>query len=220
MIKAILSDLDNTLYEYDPCNKAGMEAMIKEASKILKWKEEFIAEEFIKARELIKNRIPNTASSHLRLLYIHKMLENITNKSNTELGIYLNDLFWQKYFQKMSLYDNLRTFFKSAKQENKIIAIVTNLTAEIQFKKIRRLGLANVIDYIITSEEIGAEKPDPKIFQLALEKVKCPPNECLFLGDDEESDRKGALEAGMHYIHVKNGNFEYVLFQKNSKEQH
>lgn len=213
MIKAILSDLDNTLYAYKPCDEAGMDAVVSEASKILKCEKDLINQEFLKARNQVKKQIPNTAAAHSRLLYFHKMLENITNKSNTELSVYLNDLFWQKYFQKMSLYDEMRMFFKSAKQENKTIAIVTNLTSDVQFKKIGRLGLANVIDYIITSEEAGAEKPDPKIFNLALEKVKCAPNECLFMGDDEESDRNGALNAGMNYLHTLDGKISYVLFQ-------
>ena len=49
--------------------------------------------------------------------------------------------------------------------------IGTNMTADYQFAKLERLGLMERVDFLVTSEEAGAEKPDPRLFALCAEKA-------------------------------------------------
>ena len=73
-------------------------------------------------------------------------------------------------------------------------AIVTDLTAQIQFRKIVYFGLDHYFDYIVTSEEVGFDKPHEDSFQFAREKMR-PKGDCIWMiGDNPVNDIKGARE--------------------------
>ena len=74
-------------------------------------------------------------------------------------------------------------------------AIVTDLTAQIQFRKMVYFGLDHYFDYIVTSEEAGCDKPDPAPFILDLEKMQLQPNEIRMIGDNPFNDIQGAKKA-------------------------
>jgi len=59
------------------------------------------------------------------------------------------------------------------------------------------LGLKEHLDLTVTSLEVGAAKPDPAIFRVALAKAGADPNEALHVGDQPSSDVEGALSAGI-----------------------
>lgn len=63
---------------------------------------------------------------------------------------------------------------------------------------LRRLGVADRFQTILTSAEASAEKPDPRIFLAVLERLSVPPGRALHIGD-EEADRAGALAAGLAF---------------------
>ena len=51
------------------------------------------------------------------------------------------------------------------------------------------LGIENLIDFSIYSQQLsGIKKPDPKIFQIASEKINCSPKQILHIGDSYEND--------------------------------
>lgn len=81
--------------------------------------------------------------------------------------------------------------------------LVTNGKTSIQYGKIDRLGIRNEFDVIIVSEEAGVKKPDRKIFEMALLKLRLPPEACIFVGDHPIKDIEGAARAGMETIWVK-----------------
>ena len=61
--------------------------------------------------------------------------------------------------------------------------MVTNQTTQAQYAKILRLGLADCFDVIVTSEDAGAEKPDPRIFRMVLLQLGLRPEQVLAEGD-------------------------------------
>ena len=69
--------------------------------------------------------------------------------------------------------------------------------APLARREIARLGVAERVDAIVLSGEVGAEKPDRRIFAEALERVGAAPEECVFVGDDPVADVRGAGELGM-----------------------
>ena len=60
-----------------------------------------------------------------------------------------------------------------------------------------RQGLADYFEQIIVSSEVGIEKPDERIFLLALEKAEISASECLYIGDNYYDDAIGAMKVGM-----------------------
>ena len=71
------------------------------------------------------------------------------------------------------------------------------MTAHIQFRKLERLGISGYIDYMTTSEEAGVEKPDIRIFNMALNKLGLPPEEVMYIGDSYRKDVLGAKNTGI-----------------------
>ena len=63
---------------------------------------------------------------------------------------------------------------------------------------ISRAGLAGVFETVVSSAEAGASKPDPRIFQVALERLGVTPGQALHVGD-QTADREGARAAGLRF---------------------
>jgi putative hydrolase of the HAD superfamily len=61
-------------------------------------------------------------------------------------------------------------------------------------------GLGELLDGTITSAEAGARKPDPAIFERALELAGCEPEDALHVGDTAEEDVAGARAAGIRSL--------------------
>lgn len=93
--------------------------------------------------------------------------------------------------------------------------VLTNGFAEVQQIKLKQSNLQKYFSNVFISEEIGHQKPDPKIFEAALRKTGARPEECLMIGDDHHGDVQGALDAGWNAIHfspdeVLVGNFRSI----------
>ena len=76
------------------------------------------------------------------------------------------------------------------------LGIVSNADGRVA-DDARRFGLAKYFDVIIDSQVVGVEKPNPKIFQLALDALGVPPEEALYAGDIYSIDMLGARSAGI-----------------------
>jgi putative hydrolase of the HAD superfamily len=63
-----------------------------------------------------------------------------------------------------------------------------------------RLGLAPLLDGVVTSAEIGARKPSPVVFERALALVRAQPGDAVHVGDSVEEDVRGARAAGIEPI--------------------
>lgn len=66
-------------------------------------------------------------------------------------------------------------------------------------KVLQGFDWAKHLDLVLISEEVGAEKPDPKIFRLAEQEAGLRSEECALIGDDPLSDRQGAEGAGWRW---------------------
>ncbi|MEK4110190.1 putative hydrolase of the HAD superfamily [Paenibacillus sp. DS2363] len=81
--------------------------------------------------------------------------------------------------------------------------LITNGQTDIQYGKIDQLGIREDYDHIIVSEEAGVKKPDPRIFQLALDHFGLRPEQCIYIGDHPVNDIEGAASVGMSTIWMK-----------------
>ena len=80
------------------------------------------------------------------------------------------------------------------------IGIGTDMTAYIQYKKLEAIGAEVYIDFMVTSEEAGVEKPHYHLFELCVEKAGVRAEECAFIGDNVKKDIEGAWESGLRGI--------------------
>jgi putative hydrolase of the HAD superfamily len=77
------------------------------------------------------------------------------------------------------------------------IGIVSNGQTDMQTAKIAHLGFDSLADVVLISETVGIKKPDPKIFQMALEMLECDAASTLFVGDHPVLDVAGGYAAGI-----------------------
>ncbi|MBO6620490.1 MAG: HAD-IA family hydrolase [Balneola sp.] len=76
------------------------------------------------------------------------------------------------------------------------VGIITNGFAETQWMKIKQFGFEEMVSQIVISEEIGAMKPHPKIFDYSTELVGIERSDILYVGDSLTSDVEGGKAAG------------------------
>ncbi len=80
------------------------------------------------------------------------------------------------------------------------LGLVTNGAPDLQRAKLRHSGLEGYFDVVLVSGEVGAGKPDPRIFHAALHLLGCLPEQALMVGDNTERDILGAESAGIRAI--------------------
>ena len=78
-----------------------------------------------------------------------------------------------------------------------VLAMVSNWDCALP-QHIDRLGLGHLFRTVVASAVVGAEKPDPRIFQVALAQLDVEPGRALHIGD-EPNDEQGAAAAGMRF---------------------
>jgi HAD superfamily hydrolase (TIGR01509 family) len=86
------------------------------------------------------------------------------------------------------------------------IGLVTNNTREEQEEKLEVIGLRRAIDFMLTSQEVRIHKPDPRIFQCALERGDTTPARSVMVGDSWDSDVVGASAAGIRAVWLNRKN--------------
>jgi FMN phosphatase YigB (HAD superfamily) len=86
---------------------------------------------------------------------------------------------------------------RSLRARGLAIAVVSNWDVSLH-EELDRLGIAPLVDLVVTSADAGVEKPDPGILLAALERLGVAPARALHIGDRDE-DEQAARAAGMHF---------------------
>jgi putative hydrolase of the HAD superfamily len=191
---AILFDTDNTLYAYEPAHEKAQQAVKKKVISRFSINSKTFDEAYSLARNQVKLRLKNTASSHSRLLYLQRMLEIMGLGSQVLLVLDFEQTYWRTFLSNAKLFDGVKELLDDIRLIGIPTAIVTDLTAQIQFRKMVYFGLDRYFDYIVTSEEAGFDKPHEAPFQIALEKLRPKGNLVWMIGDNPINDIGGARE--------------------------
>jgi putative hydrolase of the HAD superfamily len=89
------------------------------------------------------------------------------------------------------------------------VGILTNGFSETQKLKFKKFELHTSADHLVISEDVGALKPDPKVFEHATELAGVAPDEILYVGDSFSSDIKGGAACGWNTAwYTQNGESE------------
>jgi len=108
------------------------------------------------------------------------------------------------------LFDDVMPTLKTLKEHKLILGLVTNLSKEID-SICQKLGLAPYLDFSVNSEEAGADKPEPAIFLLALERAGITAPEAIHVGDQYKLDVLGARGAGISPVLIdRSGNYPEI----------
>ncbi|MFC4543232.1 HAD family hydrolase [Halosolutus amylolyticus] len=199
--KAVLFDLDDTLYPYPPCKEAGIDAARETARELgYEFDRESFDEFYQRGRREVKRELSGTAATHERFLYFKRALEQRTGEPNPGDALALGEAFWSAYVDEMELFPGVEETLATLQAAGLDVAIVTNLTTRIQLEKVDRLGLEPDIDLLLTSEETGREKPGSVMFTLPLARLDRRASEAVMVGDDARADVVGANAVGLETV--------------------
>lgn len=205
MIKAVLFDLDNTLYDYDLVHKLAVKAVYDELKIHTKLNYKKFLQLFKISRAEIHRELAGTASAHNRVLYFQRLIEKTHNNLEPSIVLKLYDAYWNTLLDNMKLRSGSIEVLKFCKNNNIKTAIVSDLTTNIQLRKLEKLGISKYIDVLVTSEEAGSEKPHAIMFLLTLNKLGVSPDEALMVGDNIVADIEGANFVGLITVLLKKG---------------
>lgn len=196
MIKAVIFDIDNTLYDFDKVHRTGMNALdayMKENFDI----ESEQTEDFVKkCMGIIAERTGDTAAQHNRLLRFQCVLEQL-GSTDYQKAMEMYHVYWDTVIKEMEPEPGLISLLERLKKRGIRLGIGSDMTAYIQYRKLKKMGVLQYMDFLVMSEEAGAEKPTRRFFELCLEKAGCAPVECVFIGDSLKKDVIGAAECGL-----------------------
>jgi len=120
---------------------------------------------------------------------------------NDELSTYFNDQYLEISPLQTVLLPNTHETLSALKEEGYHMHIITNGFKEVQLTKLKNCNLIDYFKVIVSSEEIGINKPDIRIFQHAMKEAGATPEISVMIGDDWNVDVMGAERAGMRAIH-------------------
>ncbi|EOR05499.1 HAD family hydrolase [Acinetobacter genomosp. 15BJ] len=111
------------------------------------------------------------------------------------LASYIHD------FNKFSCcFEHVENTIIQLKQQDYLIGLISNGRTPFQEHNFYALGLTEFFSSIIVSEAVGLRKPDPAIFLLSCQQLSVHPQDCVFVGDNEQADIQGAKAVGMKTI--------------------
>lgn len=202
--QAIFLDLDNTLYAYEPAHIAAMEGVLEAFAERTGRTRAHIEAQFEQAKAETHARLALTASSHSRVLYFQRMAELLRREGAEPLALSdvldIHALYWARFYAVIKPFAGAIGFLEALKEMAIPVCIVTDFTAEAQLEKLSRLGMAHLIDTVVTSEEAGIEKPHPQIFLHAAHKLGVDVRRCVMIGDSHGKDCVGAERVGMRGV--------------------
>jgi putative hydrolase of the HAD superfamily len=102
--------------------------------------------------------------------------------------------------QLVVLYDDVVPFLESLRAAGMPTAFVSNC-AENTRPLLDSLGLSDLVDHLVLSCEVGAAKPEPAIYQLALDRLGVDPGQAVFV-DDQASYCEGATALGITAVRI------------------
>ena len=107
---------------------------------------------------------------------------------------------------QMERFDDVLPTMDLLKQQGLTLGLISNMNRNGD-ELAESMGLTPLLDFAVTSAEVGSEKPHAPIFLAALEKADAQPSQSIHVGDQITSDIEGATNVGINPVLVdRDGN--------------
>ncbi|HAV10797.1 MAG TPA: hypothetical protein DCX22_04200 [Dehalococcoidia bacterium] len=204
MIKTVCFDFFNTLARYEPsredtyvsiCSEFGITADAQTLSKSLPVADKFWRDE--NRRSDIDNRTKDDQMAFWAQ-YITLILKGTGTAIDIRTALAIMGRMRQ-FNWEFKLFDDSLEILNILNDRKVQIGLISNVGKEME-DTYRKLGIQSYLTFTVTSFEVGCDKPDPKIFRIAIEKSKVKPEEMLYIGDQYEQDILGARNVNIQGI--------------------
>ena len=190
--EVLLLDLDNTFFDYDTGEVEAFEKTMKSFNLPMTLYEPYQKINKKLWADLERGEVEKEV---LRVIRFERLLE-LTDETIEPLTI--ADAYTENLSMASVLFEDSLKVLKALKGKYPMVAI-SNGIETVQMSRLKLAGIEDFFDTIIISERIGANKPDPRIFNAALESVGYdgPMDHVLMVGDNFSADILGAKALGM-----------------------
>ena len=190
-IKIVLFDLDDTLYDERTFVTSGFNIVAT-----------YLASKFGLDKQQVFSAMMTVLTREGRGRIFDRVL--------LSYGLYSPELvtelvnIYRSHLPQISLYPDVQPSFRALKQRGARLGIVTDGLHEVQKRKVSALGLCELMDVIIYTDELGKEhwKPHPLGFQHALKRLSATSEDALYVGNDPVKDFAGPKSIGMYSVHL------------------
>lgn len=196
-------DLDRTLWDFDTNSKLVLETLFYETQNshqlfsFYKFNQVYKEVNALLWRKYGKGKI---SKEELRDTRFNKTFFKL-GLNNKELSNYFNEEYLKRSPLQTEMLPDTRETLTTLKNEGYRMHIITNGFKEVQFTKLKNCNILDFFENVISSEEVGINKPDSRIFNHAMKLANCIPKDAIMIGDDINVDVIGAERAGMIGIH-------------------
>jgi len=110
--------------------------------------------------------------------------------------------FGERYFRHLQPNDRLIDYMRGLRERGYKLAICTNNVREWEARWRAMLPVDEIFDVVVDSAFVGSRKPEPRIYQITLERLGTAPEAALFV-DDVEINCQGARDLGIQAVHFR-----------------
>ena len=200
----VFIDLDNTLYNYSEANVRALHSCFKAYKSMFMAVESYSSfeEKYRLARTKVTQRLAFQGACRSRSLAFLIMFEELGVERAYLEAIKFEEIYWKTLIRTTKAHPGAINFLSSCKSNGLKVCIITDMEFRWQVKKLKEFDLARFVDFIVTSEEVGHEKPHVLIFKKALEKVGLTSKDVFMVGDSLQKDIEGARSLGIDAFRV------------------
>jgi putative hydrolase of the HAD superfamily len=190
-MKAILFDLDDTLYPEIEFVKSGFAAVSA-----------FLAKRYGLDKNELLEKMLLILKQNGRGKVFDILLDNLGHHSleNVKLLVYL----YRSHLPTIRLYPDVIPLLKELKIANFKLGILSDGMASVQRNKIRALGISDLFEVIMCTDELGKEnwKPSQVPFKIVLDLLQVSPQDATYVGNDIGKDFLAPNKLGMMTIRI------------------
>ena len=198
----ILFDLDHTLWDFNKNSEETLYQLydVYHLGNTVQFGRELFVEKFREVNNRLWDLYDRDAIDKLKLRTERfRIIFNELNSENNETADKIGDDYLRICPEKIHLIPHTGEVLDYLHKRYRLY-VLTNGFSETQFKKMAFSKLEKYFVRMITSEEAGHKKPKPEFFEYAFRVVGAGKEECIMVGDNLETDIKGAIGAGLDII--------------------
>lgn len=202
-MKAVIFDLDNTLFDHTASATYAIRTWIPELGGtpsdelVAQW---FVIEDRIYPQWLA-GALTHQGQRRARLRDFLPLLGHPVPPTDAELDQLFTG-YLRHYRGSWTAFPDARPALEVARGNGWRIGVLTNGSTTQQNAKLAAIGLAELVDVVCTSESLGVSKPAPEAYLKTCEALGTEPADTLMIGDNLELDVVAARAAGLAARHL------------------
>ena len=204
LAKAILFDLDDTILRFTDSGIDRWREICLEAAPRIPLPPRTLFEAIRSTGEAFWTSPERTPADRFdfpksRRLVVKKAFESL-HIDNPEFAVELADLFSATREEGIAPFPGAVETLKRMRSDGVRLAMVTNGSEKDQQRKIDRFQLEPYFEYILIEGQFGAGKPEPIVYETALNAVEAEPSEAWMVGDNLENEVVGPQRLGIYAV--------------------